>query len=107
MSHRPEVPRRGRPRPWAVLSVLGAIALTALWVVATARLFDETTFMTEGAGGVYVAHVAVVVVGAGLLWRWWRELLQPDVHRERAPEPPEPAGPHRSLAGEDPPPKRW
>lgn len=96
-----------RPRASVVLSMLGALAGTFLWLVtvvamavfAIRRDFDNLYGWTLYAIG--------VVVAVPFLWRWWRELLRPEVWPERPETLDEAPREHRGLHGQDPPPTRW
>lgn len=102
-----ELNRRRRPRASVVLSIIGAVAATLLWVAMVVTMVWAVATLDGTYGPAAGFQAIFVVVGAPLLWAWWRELLQPDVYPEPPQELDEPPRGNRALSGEDPPPKRW
>ncbi len=102
-----ELNRRRRPRAAVVLSILGVLALSLVWlaIVASMVLVAVTRDMRSAMG--WTVQAILVVVLAPVLWMWWRELLQPPVYPDPPGELDEPPRPNRALSGEDPPPARW
>ena len=99
--------RRPRPRVSVVLSILGALAVSLAWLAIVASMVLIAVTRDTASGMAWTIQATIVVVGAPLLWAWWRELLQPPVYPERPDELDEPPRPNRALSGEDPPPTRW
>ena len=96
-----------RPRASVVLSLLGAIAATALWLAMIVTMVVVMVRQLAAYAMGYGIQALLVVVGAPLLWWWWRELLQPEVWHAPPDELDAPARPNRALSGEDEPPTRW